>query len=594
MLKKTKRNVFATLSFLFALSMATAGGAMAQNVVKAEEADASMLTMTDGGYIRLGWEENENGEITTNGDTGIMFQATASTALAEALASDENATVGMMIVPQKVITAYNNQKETGEKDYFKYIVSKVPAATEEKIASVFAASQLSKEEPTNLKVSIADLEDVNYNQAYQAVAYYKTNNTYYYSAQSDVRTVAEMADIALRTDNLSEKATQAAASVIEKAIELKNDGLALTVKTLSTANLQDLFASYIQADDLTFTVKDTNVASVDSGVVTTLVTSGETTVNVTAYNGAVDFDVTVTAKAERDAAAKWQNSSSFYTTYGATVENKDTNAFTGLAELNNVTLAAGTLSEGTRITQMGTTNLSYLAFNRTDNNYSSFNANDSIQTYVTTVEFTGNNMPMVSYFVSDDSEETPMYNVVGQKGVLVTNGFGGFAGTADGNQRNSFKSKIKVFGYKQLISDLDNAGTTSGSETITDGSIFGNGSTSTPNAASYASLSAEANANQRYRLFVLLTAYLKTAATSTYALNVQIALYTINEDDTNGEQIYNYSANRGYIWEKDNFQGNIVLYGRPGETTKLDKVHFVNSVGGVANKVADFATAPAA
>jgi hypothetical protein len=176
-----------------------------------------------------------------------------------------------------------------------------------------------------------------------------------------------------------------------------------------------------------------------------------------------------------------------------------------------------------------------------------------------------------------------MENVINQKGILMTGGFDGFNAEKNPTVIKTFQSRLKIAGYNMLASDFgDTTPPSAGSH------LYG-----AVNFAGSYSVLKEASQTQRYRLFVCLTAYLDSgtagADDAQYATLVEVSLYTIDEDNTNGEELYNLSEKRGYVWDKNNFMGNIVFYGRPNEETKLDKIHFVQSTGGVAKSVAKFA-----
>ena len=587
---KIRKNLFMALSFAMAIS---AVGAVTSFKLASETAAADVvapLYVKSGASIRWDVTTDDNGNVEAGSDTGIRYAAVASADLVKSLVKTTNgvttykegAKLGMFIVPKKAIDKYEAQKDTdgGEKDYFKYFNSVNNAITEDVISYVCKAEDLDTTTENEYKVSIVDIETKNYTEDYQAVAYYVLDGEYNYSVKSDARSVAYVADKALRDTEAEYDVNDKTAlgNIIEKYIALSNGEEGTyekTVATLSSFDLKETYAAPINATDLAYTIAENETdVSIKDAKLTGLSTDGVADVQITAYDGFVDFTLQVTTKAEKsETKTMYQNEflTQTYTTYGATTGEVETkNKFTGNSALNNVVLGSGVLSDGSTVSSMGTTNLSYLKIeNVAGTNGTNEKAFDG-GSYVTILEFTGNNMPMVGYYVEHDDVE----NIVGEKGVLLTNGFKVDGDTAN---VNTFKNKVTLFGYQMLTEDLTTAG---GTDTTTNEH---NGIISTTTAGSYynsktdtASYNALANAggNVRYRMFIQLA-----DRGSSAGLGVRVSLHKINDDGTNGDLVLAYNQNRVYALtdEATYYNGSIVLYGRPGESTKIDKVHYISN-----------------
>lgn len=288
---KTKNLLLAAFCSIFLVCIAF--GFATTNQVSASELG---ITMEKGASIRV----VEDGENATGCDTGIRFKATVSSTLASEVITDGayvgGAEIGMFIVPQQYIDAYN---ASGYTDYFTYF-SEVKGKQKADIAYVCDAADFSLTNDTTVYVSIARLLEKNYNLSYQGVAYCtKDGTTYSYTEPSDARNVSYVANAALLSteEDFTDEERTALANVIKKSIELKSN-LALTLNAGETLDLAPIFAAEITASDLAFTITNGDCATIKgSWIDTALDDAGEATVNVTAYDGLVDFDITVTVNA---------------------------------------------------------------------------------------------------------------------------------------------------------------------------------------------------------------------------------------------------------------------------------------------------------
>ena len=299
MKKNTKHLLLAASCLCGAVLVGSAFGVVTAKNVTAEDIG---ITMLPGASIRMDVTKDDN-QAVTGYDTGIRFTATVAPTLAETLVEDgayvDGAEVGMFIVPQQYIDAFEASEYT---DYFAYF-SEVKGKAKADIAYVCDAADLNLTKETSVNVSILKLLEKNYNLSYQGVAYYAQTVgdkvTYKYTSPSEARTVSFVANAALldTETTYSEDQRTALSNIIEKAVQLKSN-FAVTVNAGEWLDLQQEFVSEITAEDLAFTIKEGDCITLKGGFMDTEVTdAGEATVNVTAYGGLVDFDIAVTVKA---------------------------------------------------------------------------------------------------------------------------------------------------------------------------------------------------------------------------------------------------------------------------------------------------------
>lgn len=573
------------------LSIASVIGAVCAVTTNNVEVNASSSVAMDGGAsVRM--DISKDGDnVVIGSKTGIRFPATVPASLVSALDGEDY--VGMLIVPEKVFTAFEAQSM--ETDYIKFIASKMEktaAEVEADNACTFALSQLSETEDNVIYGTIASLSDANYNEAYQAVAYYVDDGVYYYAATpSEARTVAYVADEALldADGGYSDDQKTALGNILEKSIMLENnitDEYVLSVNTLETAELAPLFSG-LNATDVTFTPEDKTVATVDEdGVLTALQTAGNTLVNVSAYGGKVNFDISVKTTAVKGDAVK-MHGTTFYTAYGAKVGGMNVATQTTLNALENITLGVGKVPSGSSITNITETDLPYIAFKRPNTTGSYAIVEDTGKDYkafCVTIEFTGNNMPMVGFYVNGENPK----NIVGQKGILVTNGFR--VNAAD--KTNVFRDRFSVYGFQQLTTNPQSNDNTDATVGELDRRLYVDTYSKTDyKSEAYADTTEKAlnisynelaeNPNQRYRYFVRVT-----ANSDVSKVIIGVRLCKINEDDTNGDIVYSAEFESSNVPQAgiDFYKDNIVVYGRPYETTKIDKIYQFQNY-----KISDFA-----
>ena len=314
MLKKTKKLGLALSCLSLAVCAGMGFGTMDKMQAAAEN---DYLTINTGASIRMNTNKDETTGEVTGYDTGIRFTATASEELVSQLVETTGETVsykagaelGMFIVPQSYIAAYNAQAEDLKiADYFDYF-HEVKGLEKSKFTYVCNADELNTTGSTQYNVSIVELLEENYNRSYQAVAYYALNDAngeqvYYYTGTSDARTVSYVANAALLDAEKTYSATQRAAlgNIIERAIQLKFNAnvegeeteYTVALHGDKTVDLKSYFANEITDPALAMSVTEGSEAVKLEGNVASATQFGETAkVNITAYGGDVNFNVTV-------------------------------------------------------------------------------------------------------------------------------------------------------------------------------------------------------------------------------------------------------------------------------------------------------------
>ena len=162
MKKKYILSIFAavaTFCLLIGVSFATRTAAFAAD---------ETITFDSGAAIRIDPSQENN-------TSGIRFSANVPSSLVEK-------EVGMIIVPAYILDKVND-------NYVGYFESRGVALSE--ISTVFNAEQ---KQSGSVKGSIVGIRDENFNLEYQAVCYYKDGDSYVYSAKSDKRSIAYVAD----------------------------------------------------------------------------------------------------------------------------------------------------------------------------------------------------------------------------------------------------------------------------------------------------------------------------------------------------------------------------------------------------------------
>lgn len=220
-----------------------------------------------------------------NDDSGIRFTASVDEKLATAATE-----VGMLIVPETYINAYN---ESGYNDYFRYFDS-VKGKSKESISVTFTKEQI---ESGTLKGCIVGIKDKNWTRSYQAVTYYVSGGEYYYSEPSDARTIAYVADKAL-TDvnaNYGDTLETSLAAIVEKSL---SSATTLSGAIEDTTELNTLFGFNVSGNTAWSVVSGT--AATLSGSTATIEDSGDVVLEFSAYDGKLTKQVTLTVNCFSD------------------------------------------------------------------------------------------------------------------------------------------------------------------------------------------------------------------------------------------------------------------------------------------------------
>lgn len=211
-----------------------------------------------------------------------------------------------------------------------------------------------------------------------------------------------------------------------------------------------------------------------------------------------------------------------------------------------VELAEGSFS-GNNTENIGTADVPYVELN---GNYGRDN-------YLA-IDFTGNNMPNISFFY-ESQREVHKKNIVGGKGIFLTQGIL----EKDGTMNSTIAGRYMLHGLNNFDGSLWNPKVQIVAKDNQDAK-----------ALTYAEMSKPENANKAYRLVVGFHADVNSGT-------VKYSVILMQKNATGAD--YEYSiltkivAQQRSIVGADSFDfnGSIMIYGRPYQTTKLDKVHAV-------------------
>lgn len=215
---------------------------------------------------------------------------------------------------------------------------------------------------------------------------------------------------------------------------------------------------------------------------------------------------------------------------------------------NNVGVELGAGSyDGTASSNTGATDVAYLEMN----------GSYGRESYLA-VDFTGNNMPNISFFYEAQSNEAKK-NMVGGKGIFFTQGLLNPTGKMDVTAANRYS----LFGLKNFTGNV--LASTINVATADNTAV---------KALTYAEMSKAENANKEYRLVVGFHA---DAAAGTVKYSVILmqknAAGSANEYSIIAKVVAQQRTLAGV--NNFDFNGSIMIYGRPYQTTKIDCLHSV-------------------
>lgn len=568
---KTKKKVLSVVSLAFALSLATAGAVNSAIANAAGEAYA----IDAGASIKV---VSTTDESAVDAETGIRFSATVTPAFVETLG--ENDYVGMMIVPSKVITAYNNQDGDVEVDYLQFIANVKgveKAQVEADVACTYAKSALHATKDTTIYGVIASVQDAHYSDDYQAVAYYVKDGAYTYIGASEASTIVEVADTALLDDAVLDgvemsEYKNALGNIIEKSIvvstglELDGEACEITLTDTDTVDVQAMFSgANVDVNNIGLTVEKNNsdhfnsfIEVDDETCATKISMVGEwLDVTVSAYDGMVSIPLSISytptvqdvSWSFKDVEDNNKEYTCNFTTYGASA----------IDENGGVTLAAGSYTGKTE-NAMGTADVPYVAVK---GEYGGATA-EAIHVLI---DFTGCNLPNIAFFTDQPDENTK--NIVGRNGALFSSG----VADKDGEYGGDYDNRLQFYGAPFFTSS--------------DGATVASAKTPWHTLKSSAGVVSNVvfteNPTKQYRL--VLSMYPKTAASKSKFISYTWALLEKNTayDGTEGTYPYSiisYCAKQSQVNIPESgayTAGGIVIYGRPYDDTKIDGMQILGA-----------------
>lgn len=288
-MKRQNKTILA-LSLLATMSLSAGVVGLAKGVVtaSADKTYATAKTTTaftfeDGASIRLTGQ-------------GIRFTATLDESLYtvnEEVVSLANGIdeIGMIIVPAQALA------NVGGYDVFEYLKGEFNKDAE-KISVAFENEKIVQNEDGDycIKGAIVELITNNYNYDYQAIAYYKNADGYYYSAKSDTRSLADVAYSALgdTTQTWSDTAKTTFKNILKNSYSnAVGENATTSVVVGETLDL----SSFVNVEDKTgyayALVSENGVATLTDSTLTAI-EKGTATVKVT-FNGEELLTISVNA-----------------------------------------------------------------------------------------------------------------------------------------------------------------------------------------------------------------------------------------------------------------------------------------------------------
>lgn len=246
---------------------------------------------------------------------------------------------------------------------------------------------------------------------------------------------------------------------------------------------------------------------------------------------AIKGDVTLTARySEKDVSSNFYNSNGEIDTDGS---------------INALTLEGGTHNAGSGLMPIAATHTSDMAYYRFGGDYG---LND-----FAVLEFTGNNMPIFSFFTENLTNS--IYNhaqSADEKAWIFFNGIWNGA-APDGDLVGNLTNRLNWIGPYKITYKADNTGSENPSSTRgSDGSTPAN-----PNPISLGALNANSSSDQ-YRMII---GWVENGSN----MSLRIVVWNLTTGNT-------YDAKVASV-EKATWEGDIALYGHFGRETVLDKVY---------------------
>lgn len=225
---------------------------------------------------------------------------------------------------------------------------------------------------------------------------------------------------------------------------------------------------------------------------------------------------------------------------------------------NGVTLGAGTFT-GEAINAIGSTDSSYVAFTKDGG----FGAGSFV-----VVEFTGNNLPYISFFADEVSETTK--NFVGTNGILFSGGICDSTGYTTG----SVGSYYRAYYPTNMFDDAGKSGVLGIFKDTTDYVTEADVNGTAKKVCPLSHFGLKATPDTKYRLILGFEKVEEANAGANWKVTVSVKLINLDTGATAYEATSEFSKAKTTFGDID-FTGSIILYGRPYMQTKLDKVYAI-------------------
>ena len=239
---------------------------------------------------------------------------------------------------------------------------------------------------------------------------------------------------------------------------------------------------------------------------------------------------------------------------------------TEITSSQGVSLKAGSYT-GKDNTVMGVSDVPYVAFTTTDG--TGFGLGDTLA-----FDFTGNNLPFISFFNEELGAQTK--NFIGSKGLIFSPGICNPSG-----YMNSIGESFRLFGgtkFEQNVWSNNYLKAWTAANT-SDYAVTSNanGKEKSVLTMSYWGLQSETYKNTKFRCIVSFTSVTDLTDADQWQLGLTLLLIDLDSDT----EVFKISTKLKIAKTKlgdtfasaEDFKGNIVLYGRPYQTTNLDKIY---------------------
>lgn len=248
---------------------------------------------------------------------------------------------------------------------------------------------------------------------------------------------------------------------------------------------------------------------------------------------------------------------------------------TEITDTHSVTLKAGSYVGSTH-DDMQKTDAPYVAFTQADG--SGFGVGDSLA-----FDFTGANLPNISFF--NDKITTETKNFIGTKGFFFTGGIAQKDGYMDSNGQH-----FKLFAPNKMSNSVwsgtwqlwkvpgvgeENPET---EDYVVQATV--NGKQTDVLSMSYWGLTV--NPARKYRCIVSITDIAVSPTPSSAGEEIwKVGMSLLLIDLSDNSEVFKISVKRNYVPNRlgntfesvEDFKGNIILYGRPYQETKIDKIY---------------------